>query len=115
MFKLNPDPTFTAPVKIPVHGGESQKVVFVFKHMDDQGLAGFHKWLSEHNKKKIKSIKESLEHEVAFLLKVVEGWEDVDSDFSKDNLIAMISNYKGAAGAIFETWKAEIAQSAEKN
>lgn len=115
MFKINPDPTFVAPVVIPVHGGEPQSLPFVFSHMNAEELENFYKFLESANKKRPRTVRGGLEQDADVLLKFTKGWQEADEEFSKSALISLISNYKGAAKAILSKWESEMHQAAVKN
>ena len=115
MFKIVPDPTFTSPVKIPVHGGEDQEVVFIFKHKDEEQLDEFYKKLELLSKKKPRTIKGVVARDAEILMEFTAGWQDVDAEFSKDSLATFLSNYKAAGKRILDAWEKEIHQAPIKN
>lgn len=115
MFKITPNPTFKASVTIPVHGGEAQELVVLFKHKDESELDEFYSKLELHGKKHAKTVKQRIERDADVLLEFMEGWDDADEEFSREALIKLISNYKAAARCILKKYESEMHQAAVKN
>ncbi|GGA05586.1 phage tail assembly chaperone [Dyella caseinilytica] len=100
-LKLNPAPTFTAQVKIPVPGGESDPVTFTFKHRKRTDTID---WL------KTTSTKE----DYVIVQDMAAGW-DLDDEFTPDNIATLCDNYPGAGGAILDAYLAELRGARAKN
>lgn len=92
-LKLAAEPTFKAPVRIPIAGGEPEPVVFTFRHRKASELIEFKEWV------KGKANLETVEACVA-------GWALTD-EFSKANIERLLDNYPGAARAILDTYLSE--------
>lgn len=95
-FKLDPNPTFDAPVPVPVHGKGTHNVRFTFKHMSKDQLADVS--ASAKDMTEVESIKA-----------VALGWE-LDDEFNDENIQKLIQNYQGAGSAIISTYLSEIRQ-----
>lgn len=95
-FKLDPNPTFTVAVDIPVHGGKSEPVKFTFKHRTREEMKGL---FDEAVKK----------NDVETVLELVAGWE-LDDELNEENVRRLVENYQGAGHAIVRTYLAEIQQ-----
>jgi hypothetical protein len=94
-LKLNPEPTFKAAVRIPVPGGESEPVVFTFKHRTVDELKEFHA-----------SCKAGLPDFDVFRACVL-GWDLVD-EFNEDNIRRLLQSYHGAAREVAKTYVTEL-------
>jgi hypothetical protein len=100
-LKLTPDPTFKAPVLIPVPGGPDASVVFTFKHRTrEQVLA----WLEEDKDA----------GDVPTVNAVALGW-DLDDEFNDANIERLCQNYAGAGYAIVNTYLTELRGARTKN
>ena len=95
-FKLDPNPTFTVPVEIPVHGGTAHPVKFTFKHRTREEM----KSLFDDAVKK---------NDVETVLELVAGWE-LDDELNEENVRRLVENYQGAGHAIVRAYLAEIQQ-----
>lgn len=93
---LSPSPTFSAKVKIPVHGGDDVPVEFVFKHRTGKQ---FSEWLKTlDGKEKDKAIQE-----------MVSGWE-LEDEFNSESINTLMSNYLGSFDRILSTYIEQITQ-----
>jgi hypothetical protein len=113
-FKLKADPTFVALVGIPVAGGTSVLVPFIFKHRTWPQIVDFEN-----------SIKGRSDLDV--VMDMVEGWvsdaeeakrlkaEPMEEAFTKENLEILIQNRVGLPPAIFDVYKTELLKAREKN
>jgi len=115
MFKITPNPTFKATVAIPVHGGDAQELVVLFRHKDETELDEFYSRLELHGKKHAKTVKARIECDADVLLEFMADWEDADEEFCRESLIKLISNYKAAARCFLKTYETEMHQAAIKN
>lgn len=100
-IKLNPDPTFTAPVSIPVHGKSPVAVKFTFKHRTKDAAQA---WLD--------TVKDKGDAEV--VMECATGWE-LDDAFTQENIELLLQNYVGAGGAIVSTYLDELLAARAKN
>jgi hypothetical protein len=101
-LSLVPNPTFQAKVAIPVPGATPVEVEFTFKHRDRSALDVYLAELKELTG-------ESLENDVAIVLKVVSGWE-LDDPFNADTVRTLVGSYHGSAWAIANTYIRELMQ-----
>lgn len=83
-FKLDPAPTFEAPVEIPVPGAEPAKLVFKFKHKTKDEVTALYAESPEDAK---------------LMAAILAGWE-LDDEFNAANIDRLLQNYHGAATAI---------------
>lgn len=93
MFKIDPAPTFEAPVKIPRADGEPGDLTFVFKHKTRDETTDFF-----NRATKAKG------SEAKLLMEIVAGWKDTDVAFSEAAFERVLQNYPGAIRAIFGTY-----------
>lgn len=100
-IKLNPDPTFSYPVTIPVPGGEAASIVFTFKHRTRDEIIP---WL-ENLKGKT---------DAACVTDMATAW-DLDEEFSPENVERLCQNYGGAGTAILDTYLSELRGARVKN
>lgn len=98
---LAQEPTFKAPVAIPVPGGKPVSVSFTFKwRAKDEAKA----WLE--------SIDDLSDEEV--IVAACSGWE-LDDSFDVENVKALCQKFAGAARAIFSTYVEELRGAKAKN
>jgi hypothetical protein len=102
MFKIAPNPTFTADVPIPVPGGSTAKLKLVFKHKTREEIREYFARVGGGTDT------DAAESDADVLLEILAGWEDVDADFSRDALNLLLENYPAAPRAIFDTYLAEL-------
>ncbi len=108
MFKLCPDPTFTAPVAIPLPGGETATIDITFRHMGREALQRF-----------LGRVKDMPDAEAA--KEIITDWSGVagaDGEplpITADNIMALLDNYHGAALAILQTYIRELTGQRVKN
>lgn len=100
-FKLQPAPTFKAPVAIPVAGGDSESVVFTFKWRDRERFIAFTEGL------KGRSTKDAV-------MDMASGW-DLDDPFNEENVQLMLDNYLGSFPAVLDVYVSELTKAKEKN
>ena len=113
MFKLKADPTFIGVVGIPVAGGASVPVPFIFKHRTWPQIIEFEA-----------SIKGRSDLDV--VLDMIEGWvsdvaeakalkaEPMEEEFTKANLEILIQNRVGLPPAMFVVYKTQLLKAREK-
>ena len=90
------NPTFTAQVPIPVHGGDPVKVGFTFKHRTQDEMA---EWISQREGKK----------DIDAVMEMVTGWE-FEEDFTPENVSALLQQRMGAGLSIFLVYTKELYQ-----
>jgi Domain of unknown function (DUF1789). len=90
-IQLTPNPTFAAPVLIPVHEGEPVAVSFTFKHRSNPELVAY--------------VRDELESktDVDVVMDVASAWE-LDDEFNAENVARLIDNYGGSAKAVWNTY-----------
>lgn len=103
MFKLQPNPTFPATVKVPSPDGE-KLLKLIFKHKTRDELAAYFEEAAKGERAEADS-----------LMEVISGWEDVDAAFSRESLVLLIQNHHGAVRAIFDAYLSELSGAKEKN
>lgn len=97
---LNPNPTFIAPVQIPMPGAESAEVVFTFKY---KTKSEFKKWLDELGANEVEAVQS-----------VISGW-DLSDAFTSESIKQLSEMYMGALAAIVETYMRELTGNKLKN
>jgi len=109
MFKLNPKPTFTAPVALSVPGlSEPLEVQFTFKHKGREALG---KWVATATQKM----------DADSLGEVVCGWAGVkdedgqDVPYSITALTDWLENYPASQGEVFRGYLRELTEAKRKN
>lgn len=98
MFKIAPNPTFLAEVAIPVPGGGKEKLKLVFKHKTREQLEQYIE----------RSRGTTPEEEPGLLTEIIDGWQDVDQEFSREALAELLSNHHGAGFHIMEAYIDEL-------
>lgn len=102
MFKLEPNPTFLAPVKIHVPGQGDGQIEIEFRYLDRAAREAFFASLAGRTN-------------IDALAEIVVGWREIDAPFSRANLEKLLDTYPSAAAAIFAVYVAEIHGAAAKN
>lgn len=118
-FKIQMNPTFKAPVKIPRVGGEPLAVTFTFKVLDRRGLAKvFDKWKSENLAlfEEAKNASENgneftleewadreIELQISQIKDIVVGW-GFDDEFNDENIEALVSTSVSVTDSILEQY-----------
>jgi hypothetical protein len=102
MLRLNPNPTFKAPVTIPQPGkDEGVKITVEFKHMPKDDYAAF-----IAKERDITTARKDEE----VILDIAVGWEGVDAEFNSENVREVCRQYHGAGAAIVSTFISELTQ-----
>ena len=101
MFKLKPDATFTATIKVP-NGDAPLPLKLVFRRKSKEDLAT---WIDGVAKKS--------DHES--LGEIVDGWVEVDAPFSAEAFAELLSAYTGAGMAIFTGYLKALTEAERKN
>lgn len=102
-FKINPNPTFTADVKLTEPGKVDPTVVkmtFRYKNRDDIVEFG-------------KSIEDKPFAEI--LPDIIVGWEGIDVDCTPENIALLVKNYTPAGWEILNAYYGELSASRAKN
>ena len=108
MFQLEPNPTFTAPVAIPLPGGETATIEMTFMHLGRKSLQRF-----------LDRVKDLPDAEA--IGDIVASWSGVGGKdgepmpYTAENLASMLDNYHGAALAILQTYIRELTVQRVKN
>lgn len=103
MFKINPNPTFTAKVELSVPGSTRPAAIEVeFKHLP---------------RKAIKAFFENLEgkSDADALSEIMIGWSGIDATYAKDTLEQLLDNYPAASMELFEAFRRELLEAKRKN
>lgn len=104
-FKLQPEPTFKAPVEIPVPGDGLVKVNFTFKYRDRDAMKAFLAKVSDP---------ESQMTDEELIEEMCAGWELTDP-FERASIELLVKNYIRATSAIFDKYLDEHTKAREKN
>lgn len=109
MIKLNPNPTFSAPVLLTVPGEpEPVQITMTFRHMAADKVT---EWLANNE------TRPSLDA----LAEIITGWDGVQDEegnevsFSSDALSTLLNNYRAATPEIVVAWIREMGASRLKN
>lgn len=103
MFKIIPNPLFTADVPLTVPGqADPVQVKMVFKYKNKDQLVEFGKNLK----------KAPLEDS---LMEIIESWPGVDAPFTIENVKILVSNYLQAGNEIIQAYHREVYESKVKN
>lgn len=103
MFKLQPNPTFKAPVEIHVAGqAKPARIEVEFKYLKRDEMADFFSTLSGRKDEDA-------------LADIVVGWSGVDAPYSVEALAQLLNNYLPAARALFDAFMTGLNEAKEKN
>ena len=94
-------PTFTAPVGIPIAGGDPVVVPMTFKHRTRDELDAF-----------VDSRKGKTDAET--FADMVVGW-GLDDEFTPENVATLLQNRIGTALAAYHVYVGELTKAREKN
>lgn len=97
MFKLKVDPTFKATVDIPVAGGGTKPLTVIFKHRTRTELK---EWINNPETEG--------KNDIDFLMDFVMGWDNADTEFSRDTLDTLVENFGGASAALRDKYLQEL-------
>lgn len=98
---LTAEPTFKAPVAIPVPGGKTATVQFTFK------------WRTRDEAKEwLEGVEKLSDEEI--VLSAASGW-DLDDEFNDTNVNALLQKFGGSARAIFNAYVDELRGAKAKN
>lgn len=103
MFKINPNPTFTAKVQLSVPGQDRRETVDIeFKHLSRKDIKNFFEGIEG------KTDAESLGE-------IIVAWKGIDAPFSAANLEQLLDNYPASARELYEAFRAELMEARQKN
>ena len=112
MFKLQPEPTFWADVKVKTTEGE-QCFKMQFKHLD---RIGYSDWLEAVTKiAKDLPQKTRVKKEVDLFMQVCCGWDVAETEFDRKALDLLVRNYLSAGSAIVVAYSEGIVGAQVKN
>lgn len=102
IFKIDPAPSFWAPVEIPMPGGQVGRfsIEYHYRNRDEYG--------------ELLQQAETLD-DIDVLMLAIKGWKGPDAAFSKETLTRLLRNYPGATRVIFRTYREHLLGAAEKN
>lgn len=103
-FKLQANPTFKAPVDIPVAGQEAEKVLFTFKHKTRTQFDALVKSVINGDTTVDDAVRE-----------VVVEWTYPGVDFNDEALSQCFEMFPGSANAIFTTYRTALFEGQRKN
>lgn len=102
MFKLEPNPTFWAPVDIHVPGQGKGRIEVEFRYLDKTARAAYVDNLGGKSP-------------LDALTEIVVDWREIDAPFSRENLGRLIDSYLSAFDACFAAYFQELRGALEKN
>lgn len=102
LFKIDPDPTFWAPVEFNVAGGKVAKIQVEFVYKDRDAYLDF-----------IKSFEGKRDDELLPL--VIVSWKGPDAAATPESIARLFRNYPAASRAFFETWRDQLFGAPAKN
>jgi hypothetical protein len=108
MFKLNPNPTFKATVKVSVPGSDPLPIEFEFKHRTRTGLA---EWMKNQPVRSDREI----------VPEFIVGWSGVinaageQEPWSVDSFITLTENYPAASLEVYYGYIKALTESRSKN
>jgi hypothetical protein len=98
---LKANPTFSAEVGIPLHGGGTSPVALTFKHRTMEEMDQF---IKDRPSKT----------DVQTFMEMVEGW-DLEDEFTETSVQELLQNYNGAGLAAFRKYIDELVQARQGN
>lgn len=103
MFKITPDPIFTADVELSVPGKPGTATVQItFKYQTKDQLVSFGEMVNEEPIDKV-------------LAHIIKGWEGIDAECTPENISLMIANHVRAGNEILKAYYRELYASRVKN
>lgn len=104
VFSLIAPETFSATVQIPRPGNESAHLRLIFRHKSREQL---NEWLESGSDAK---------SDAQWISAIVDGWEDVDAEFSVEALERLFNNYHNrAVNAIVGKYLDELREARQGN
>lgn len=103
MFKLQPNPTFTARAEISVAGeAKPAQIEAEFKHLGREALRAYFEALDGKS-------------DLDALAEILVGWKGVDEPYSVAALEVLLDNYPSAALGFFDAFRREALGAKAKN
>ena len=102
MFKIDPNPTFTASVSVHVPGQGAGTFIAEFVYLDQAARKDYLAALG--GKSNLEALSE-----------IVVGWNDMDAPFSPANLEKLLNKYDTAAKGFFKAFFDELTGAPAKN
>ena len=103
MFKLEPNPTFTATVAGFKPGeGAAEGIPVLFKYRGRKELATFMTDAAEITT-------------LDALMDIMAGWREVPLDFTRENVEKVCDLYPAFVGAVFDCYRRELTEARRKN
>lgn len=112
-FSLAVNPTFKAPVLIPIAGGTSAEIIFTFKHRTRDE---FKEFMDSLKPVEVADGAEPVEgpKDCDVLLDIASGW-DLDEPFDAASLEKLVQRYMGSAQAVINAYLSELTGARTKN
>lgn len=119
MFKLQPNPTFWAPVSIVIPGSEEEGVIKIeFRHKTKTELKEFFSPADNKtpaDKTPLDDKTPEKNKDLADMMEIVHGWEGVSGPFNEKNMAELLENYHGAAQSILNGYVKALVTAKQKN
>lgn len=100
MLKVQPDPTFTAPVEIPTHLGPVT-IQVEFKFRTEEEIEAWANAEVEYNPPRSNA---------DVVMDAAAGWTGVDKPFTRESIEQVCKNYRHAATSILKTYFDQLRQ-----
>lgn len=102
-FKLQPNPTFRAPVDISVPGeAEPARIEIEFRHLGRKAVEAYFREAAG-------------QPDVEGLAGIIVGWDGVDTPYSPEALGQLLDAYPASALEIVEAFRGELLEAKRKN
>lgn len=103
MFKLDPNPTFTAQVAgFKPGAGASESIAVTFAHRGRKELSELAERMGEMSV-------------LDLLCEMMTGWKDVPLDFTRENVERLCDMYPAFPDAVIATYRRELTEARRKN
>lgn len=102
MLKLQPNPTFKAPVSIGIPGEAPEKITVEFKYLTKTQVSDWYARCAGRD-------------DVESLAEIIVGWEAVEVPYSRDALSKVLETYPGSARDFFRDFNKAVFEAARKN
>lgn len=105
MFKLQPNPTFSAKVPLSIPGqAKPAEIEVEFKFLTRKKVAEFYERLRTESKEDADALAE-----------IIVGWKGIDEAYSPEALAMLLDNYPAASRDLFASFNRELMESRQKN
>ncbi|HEY0684765.1 MAG TPA: phage tail assembly chaperone [Steroidobacter sp.] len=109
--RLQPEPTFEAPVKIHVPGKGELEMNWTFRYRNAEEVLKFQrKWTGGEGSRKKTDDFDS----IGYIMDMAAGWE-LTEEFNKKNVETFFRNYPTSATKVVSTYFEELAGARRKN